>query len=418
MKHILRAVIFTLLYSTGIFAQLSVTAELRPRLELRHGFRQLPEHVSVSALQVSQRSRLEFLYNSGNLSIFLSPQDVRLWGAKGMFENSSGLGLQQAFFEYKVFPGLSFKAGRQELRYNNQRLFGVNNWNQNGRTHDAAVLKVKLNDWNVHVGAAFNQDTDRNFGTGYSLNQYKTLNYIWINRKTSLVEFSGLAVADGFQHARHPEVLYLRATYGGSAIIKLGDKSSLEVYAYHQSGRTKTGQPLNAWYSHFCGNFFPVKKLKLTGGLEILSGNDNTKPQKQSNVFVPLYGSNHAFNGHLDYFTDMPAHTRDAGLINPYLMGVFEMNQRITMNADFHGFLLHRKALVKGEDNNTMIIEGYLGTEADLYAQYRVDKSLSISLGYSTLFSTKNLANMRGGSHREPVHWAWLMVTVRPVLLP
>jgi hypothetical protein len=39
----------------------------------------------------------------------------------------------------------------------------------------------------------------------------------------------------------------------------------------------------------------------LRGGFELLSGTDLQEPDKNS-AFTPWFGTNHRFNGHMDYF--------------------------------------------------------------------------------------------------------------------
>ncbi len=396
--------------------QFTISGEFRPRLELRHGYRALPDATSEMAAFVNQRSRIGMLFQSEKLDVFGSFQEVRVWGSKGMMESNPipGLGFHQAYVDLKFSKQLTLRAGRQEIRYDNQRLFGNNNWNQFGRVHDAAVLRYKKDNLNIHFGAAFNQQTELNFGTNYTGNEYKSLNYLWVNNKFNKLTLSGLLVADGYQKAGTTNTTYLRYTYGAVATQAIG-KNSIEGQVYLQSGKTKTGQKINAWYLMAQANIVPVESLSLSVGGEIFSGADNTKTNEKYLSFEPLYGATHAFNGHLDFFTSFPSHTKNAGLINPFMKMVYTMSEKANIKADFHYFALQNKA-VYGTSNTVM--DKYLGTEVDLIFQYFLTKTADIQVGYSTMFATESLQLVKGsGSYKEPINWAWAMLTVRPTFL-
>src|SRR4249919_3599073 len=68
-------------------AQFVVSAELRPRLEFRDGYRTLPTEDSKPAAFVSQRSRLNVAYSQKKFSLKVSLQDVRTWGDEGQTQN-------------------------------------------------------------------------------------------------------------------------------------------------------------------------------------------------------------------------------------------------------------------------------------------------------------------------------------------
>lgn len=394
----------------AIAQQFNLSGEIRPRLELRHGYRTLPDQDSEMAAFVNQRTRLNLLYESKSLKTFISFQDVRVWGGKGMFEVEPGMGVHQAYAEIPFLEKFSAKVGRQEIRLNNQRLFGINNWNQAGRTHDAAVFSFADKGWNVKLGTAFNQTSEANFGTYYSGGEYKSLNFMWFDKKINKLGISAIAVADGFQkHGEKSENTYFRFTYGGIINWQAG-KNSLEIHAYLQSGETNAGQDIAAWYLSPVARFKISDELSMNAGAEIFSGNDLGKNDSKYRVFVPLYGANHAFNGHLDYFTNIPQHTRNAGLVNPFLNFAYQLSEKVSLKADYHYFAAQKSTL---PDN--LQIEKYLGSEIDLGIQIAFSKQLDLQFGYSTMFATESMEVLKGGSSKEPVYWGWVMLTVKPV---
>jgi hypothetical protein len=407
-----RPLLFALMIvaSSNVSAQFTFSGELRPRLELRDGYRTLPAANSEMAAFVNQRSRLNLLYESDHFNTFVSFQDVRTWGQKGMFEVEPGMGIHQAYAEIFFAESFSFKAGRQELRYNNQRLFGVNNWNQNGRTHDAAVFKFEPKGLKIHLGSAFNQSTENLYGTEYTGKEYKSLNFLWAEKVIGQFNISGIAIADGYQGTVADSSTQFRTTFGSVLSWKPG-KHSFEIHAYKQMGINPDQQKIDAWYLHIAGRLTPAVKFNLNLGAEFMSGNDQSKSETSYKSFNTLYGANHAFNGHLDYFTNIPAHSKEAGLVNPYINVVYRIKDDLNIKADYHYFGLQGNLV----DENNDAIAKYLGSEIDLSMQYFISKQADLQLGYSTLFATESMEFLKGGSHKEPIHWAWVMLTVKPV---
>ncbi|TAE59133.1 MAG: hypothetical protein EAY68_11020, partial [Bacteroidetes bacterium] len=78
---------------------------------------------------------------------------------------------------------LSFKVGRQEINYDDARLLGNLDWLQQGRRHDAAILKLTHKGYSFDLGGAFNQNTDafngsnQNNKVGHSYSPVNTSGY-------------------------------------------------------------------------------------------------------------------------------------------------------------------------------------------------------------------------------------------------
>jgi hypothetical protein len=156
-------------------AQISLTGQLRPRAEYRDGYGTLEPVTAKPAGFVSQRARLNFSYKNSRLIFQTSIQDVRVWGQDASsISNADGnkLFLHEAWGElilsnkkdtsFKKSPVdyLGLKIGRQEIVYDDSRLLGNFDWQQQGRRHDAVVLKMLNKGWQVDLGAAYNQNTD------------------------------------------------------------------------------------------------------------------------------------------------------------------------------------------------------------------------------------------------------------------
>jgi len=158
-----------------LFAQLSLTGQIRTRTELRDGLGNLAPKNSPAALFTSQRTRLTFGYKWDRVTFQTAVQDVRVWGQDAAtINNADGnrLMVHEAWAEitlanradstirFRALQNLSLKIGRQELVYDDVRLLGNLDWLQQGRRFDAALLKAQHLGWSVDVGAGFNQNTD------------------------------------------------------------------------------------------------------------------------------------------------------------------------------------------------------------------------------------------------------------------
>lgn len=156
-------------------AQFTLSSQVRTRSEYRDGTGTLRPVNNQPAFFTSQRTRLSFGYKNNRIQFLTSVQDVRVWGQDASsISNADGskLGLHQAWAEVTLsnkkdtsfkkakVDYFGFKLGRQELLYDDSRLLGNLDWLQQGRRHDALVLKLLNHGWQIDLGVAFNQNTD------------------------------------------------------------------------------------------------------------------------------------------------------------------------------------------------------------------------------------------------------------------
>ena len=103
-----------------------------------------------------------------------------MWGQdvstinRSIAQDNNALMLHEAWAEILLTDttiknkSLSLKLGRQEIAYDDERLIGKLDWLQQGRRHDAAVLKYETKSWLLHLGAAYNQNKENASGTVYN----------------------------------------------------------------------------------------------------------------------------------------------------------------------------------------------------------------------------------------------------------
>lgn len=130
--------IILILITSLAYSQFKIDAEIRPRAEYRHGFKTLFPDNTNAALFTSQRTRLNFTQSINKLNFYVSVQDVRIWGDVPQLNSAdnNGLSIHQAWAEILLDGNFSLKLGRQEVVYDDSRIFGNVAWAQQARSHD------------------------------------------------------------------------------------------------------------------------------------------------------------------------------------------------------------------------------------------------------------------------------------------
>lgn len=388
---------------------LVISGEIRPRFELRNGYKTLISDTMVPGSFVSQRSRLNLDYRNHYLSFYLSLQDVRIWGKDASTSDLVFPGIFESWAEARLAENWKIRAGRQILVYDNERLYSVNNWRQSARTHDAFRLVYSGKKLTMEQVVAFNQTKENSYGTEYkpSFSNYKFLLMNYLKYKlTEKVSLSALNTADGFQDAFRAENMYIRYTPGGRVEFK-EDKLYATVGSWYQCGKTDSTYKIRAWYAHAEVKYQPVKNVFATLGTEILSGDIKDQGDRLNRAFVPLYGSGHTFMGYMDYFTSFPGDTKKDGLTNPYLYLQYKAGKwNIKLNN--HLFYLQGSKLE---------LDKYLGFETDLVLNYKLSDFSSVEWGFCTLSPSETLKEIRGVDNPSSFqYFSYVTLTINPVL--
>ncbi len=401
-------IIIALLFfaTTTTFAQLTIDAELRPRAEYRHGFKTLFPDNANPALFVSQRTRLNTTYKTEKLNFYVSFQDVRVWGDVPQLNTSdnSGLSVHQAWAEILLDPNFSVKLGRQEVIYDDSRIFGNVGWAQQARSHDMAMLKYKKDSFKFDVGLAFNQSKENLTGTNLTTpNTYKAMQYAWLHKDWSNFSGSFLFLNNGMQS---PNGLKYSQTIGTHLTAKK-DKFTIAANLYYQFGNDVLDRDLNAYLLGLEAMFKASEKAKIGLGVELQSGNHYNTPANENNAFTPFYGTNHKFNGFMDYFY-VGNHINSVGLLDLYAKANFKLNSKSGLTAFVHNFS------AAADINNS--VSNQLGTEVDIVYGYKFTKDIGFKAGYSHLFPSEGMEVLKGNSDSNTNNWAWVMVTIKPTL--
>ncbi len=421
-------IFFTLIiffYAHLLYAQFRLSAELRPRVEYRHGYKTLADSLSGHALFVGQRTRLNAIFVKDRLKTGVSVQDVRIWGNQSQQNISDGLfSLHEAWFEYSLSNHLSIKAGRQEVVYNDHRIFGNSDWNNQGRSHDIFLVKWKKSDFTVHAGLAYNQDKEQSVTTLYTIqNNYKTLQYLWFNKKTGKLDISVLFANNGIQSPVSESVIRYNQI-SGTHIEYARDKERLILKGYYQSGDDGvTKKSINAFMA---GTEFTYKvsgDISLAAGLEYFSGQSQTDTthsyRKAIHNFTPSYGTGHKFNGYMDYFYAGSSHG-GVGLQDYYLRLKFQ-RKKFYIYLEPHYFASSSAILDSLSFHNTGVnksLPSFLGVEVDVSIGFTLSEEIDFKAGYSQMFASPSLEVLKGGNRNDVNNWAYIMIVVKPDLIP
>lgn len=404
-------------YTSNISAQFELTAEIRPRTEYRNGFKTPRSEGQEAALFTEQRSRLYVDYKESKYSLRFALQDVRMWGESAqIFKQENGnTFLSEAWGEYNLSSKFSLKAGRQIISYDNQRFFGGLEWAQQGRRHDALLIRYSNseNKTSFDLGLAVNSDDDipepaylQSTGASfYSLtNEYKNFQYAWFHRDFDQGHISLLALNSGYQNL--DSTVSYKQTLG--AVLKKDVGSiSLAGDLYYQRGEF-TGKKVNAYLAGL-NLTYQTKLTPVTVGFEFISGKDNNDSSADIRHFSPDFGTNHIHNGLMDYFFVGPSNGT-VGVMDFYLKTKFKFAKG-NLLLNLHEFLTGSEQF----DQEGRKLAKAMGTELDLVYSVTLTPQVNLDLGYSHLVATPTMKTLRNANLTSN-HWAWVMLTFKPVL--
>ncbi len=435
--------IFLLLLNDKSYAQVSITAQLRARTELRDGYGTILPKTATSAIFTSQRTRLGVGYNMYRLKFNVTLQDVRVWGQDAStinattVANNNGLQLHEAWAEILLTDTtiknkmLSLKLGRQEIIYDDQRILGNADFLQQARTFDASILKFETKDYLFHLGIAYNQNQQNLSGTIYNpvpagnyvantngAAMYKSFEYLYADKKLSKGNISFIFFTDQFSKYHNDTVnnavsktyqlgTWARATTG-LYFNNTFNKIAVTASAYYQFGKNSTGQDLSAELISASAQYSFNKKISAGPGVDYYSGGTSGNTIK---AFDPLYGTPHKFAGLMDYYYAASGFGK-AGLVDCYVKAKFKPSDKYLITADLHSF--SSAASVSGFSSKN------LGRETDVTATYNLTKQVSFEASYCHYFGTslltsaavKNVANAKAGGN-----WAYITINIKPVFL-
>lgn len=410
----LRIILFLLLVgiSFDIQAQeLDVNLQIRPRFEYRNGYKSLLKEGQEGTSQISQRSRLNFNYKQDELTVKLTFQNTRTWGdvSTTASADKNGVAVFEAWAQYDLTKKWSARMGRQVLSYDNQRIMGEMDWAQQGQSHDALMVSFHPENHQLDMGLAYNSDNENLIQTPYTVANYKTMQYAWYHTTFDKIGASLLFLNTGYEFSRinNPELIIdYKQTFGTYLTYKTG-KIDSNLSFYGQTGKSVDKQ-VSAYDAAINIGYNITDSFKAGLGYEFLSGKDTSDGSTVIKSFNPIFGTNHGFNGYMDYFY-VGNHLNSVGLQDAFL--------KFNYNVKKWQFALIPHVFLAAADVVTPLnekLDSYLGTEVDFTAGFNFKKDITLTGGYSQMFGTKTLEFIKTGDASHTNNWAWLMISVNP----
>lgn len=180
---------------------------------------------------------------------------------------------------------------------------------------------------------------------------------------------------------------------------------------YYQTGKNTLEQSKSAYQFSVNADFILSSKINLIIGTEWLSGKNYDTPVGENKSFSPLYGTNHAFNGFMDYFYYAGYHFNSFGLNDYYIKGSFKLHDNSLLITNLHAFTANGKlGKTDGED-----LSSYLGSELDLALHQKIEQYITMYLGQSFMFGSESMEVIKEVSQPKGLQsWTWIGVKVAP----
>ncbi len=405
-------------------AQLQLDAEVRPRAEMRNGYKQLSDTLSLPAFFVSQRSRLALGFYQEKYTLYFTIQDVRVWGdeldysSTGIKGDKASVDLKEAWFNYHFSDQFSMKIGRQELKYADQRLLGGRNWNQHGMSYDAILFKFN-GIFICDAGFSYNNNSELVYQEVFSLDKMKTLNFVFLKKQwNDKISSSLIYVLSGFQMPEKAEKIYFKSTPG---LLINYDPSNFKFSGsgYYQFGCNSNGANVSAYFWNLRSEI-SFSHSSLAAGLDFISGQNfastDSSYLEKDHMFDILYGARHRYYGDMDYFSNLQKGTAGGGLVDIYFDYMFNLQNKFNFQTTYHYFMLQNNV---PDPELGSSLKKSLANEFDFSFSYNPVKDIKIELGYACIISTESLNKIQNISVSSPkdAHWVWLMCTISPTMV-
>lgn len=380
-------------------AQFQFTGQFRPRIEVRDGYKTIISNNSIPSIHVDQRTRLKLNYFHKSTSFQISIQDVRVWGSTSQLNTTdNGISVHEAWCSINLKKHQLIKIGRQEIVYDDARIFGNVDWTQQGRKHDALLYKLDRK-IDLDFGIAYNSTSASLTNTGYQTpNNYKMLSYIRANLKKELkTDLSLYFIGIGNESESNYRTLNFEFTSGSYLKQALSENIAIIAEGFYQFGETPQKEIKSAFLGSLKLNHKLTRKVHYSLGVDVLSGSSSGNSSK---AFDPLFGTHHKFYGLMDYFYVGNGHG-NVGLNDLYMSLNFALAKH---SISLMGHYFSSQARLPNKEH-------YLGYESDLVFKFKVNDYCSAKAGYSLMIADENMRLIKSGDQLIN-HWGWLILDV------
>jgi len=418
MFKIISTTVLLFLGLTNAFSQidsLKMGLDFRTRTELDNGQKTLIPKGKAAETSVVSRARLNVDYYYQNLELYFSIQDARIWGENpSTTPKSQNFVLNEAWAKYQFTPKAALKIGRQMLSYDDERLIGGLDWAMQGRSFDAAkgIFNFSKNSKLEAVLTYNNDDNDANdipeneiydiVDGGEKAKSLQMLHYQFQSDKK--FQFSSIALNSVVQNSI-TGIHYDMLTLGVNA-KKYFENFGVFGSVYYQTGKNTNAQSKSAYQFSINTDFIINKKLNAVLGTEWLSGRDYDTKNTENKSFSPFYGTNHKFNGYMDYFF-VGNHFNSYGLNDYYLKTTTKFNPKSSLMVNLHAFTTNG---ILANDQSS-----YLGTEADFVFAHKFSKMFLMNVGHSFMFGSPSMEALKAvNTAKNKQSWSWIQLNFVP----
>ncbi len=223
-----------------------------------------------------------------------------------------GADLNQAYISWKHDGGSQFRAGRQRIKYDNDRFIGNVGWRQNEQTYDAVSYRFK-NKSGLDLQFAYLGNVNRIFGDEVTAGDHEMNS--WIGNAAKNWENIGKLTGYYYDIDNKDVAAFSTSTYGARFVGKHKfDATTLGYTAEYAHQTDAANNPVDYsadyWRFDFSVTFGSVTPYI---AYESLGGDDS----RGGAMFRTPLATLHAFNGWTDKFLTTP----EAGL-NDAMIGV------------------------------------------------------------------------------------------------
>ena len=150
-----------LLSTMSLFAQqdstLQLDVQIRARSEWRDGYKLAVAPDTDAELVTIQRSRLTLTGDWNQFDFRFGAQDIRTFGGP-TGQTQGTIGVNEAWWAWNSKGGMRVTVGRQEIKFDDERVVGAVNWSNPGRFLDGVRWDRRADDPTPHT---CHEDADR-----------------------------------------------------------------------------------------------------------------------------------------------------------------------------------------------------------------------------------------------------------------
>lgn len=399
---------------------LKMNFDLRSRGELDNGVKTLIPKGKSAETTVTSRARMGVDYYYKSLEVFVSAQDVRTWGeTHSTAAKNQSFTLNEAWAKYHFSDKFALKLGRQILSYDNERLIGALDWAMQGRSFDAVKSIYRINPKNkIEAVITYNNDdNDTNdlpekeiysiADGGEITKSFQIIHYQYTGNKNFRISF--IAMNNVLQN---PSGIHYDMMTMGITAKKYFESFGFFGSAYYQTGKNTLAQSKSAYQFSVSSDISVHPKFNVIAGTEWLSGKSFDTDSGKNRSFSPLYGTNHLYNGFMDYFYFGTSYFNGFGLNDYYIKSNLKINSDSFMQANIHAFTSNGKL---GFDTSGNKYSSYLGSELDIVFTQKIGKAITANLGHSFMFAGESMKLLKNVPDPKKLQtWTWISFKIAP----